>query len=339
MTEIKNRRFIGFDRLKQAVSIQQVLERYGLLDKLRRSGDSLSGVCPLHQGHNPTQFRVSLSKNCWICFGDCHTGGSIIDFVSRRECIGVREAGLLLQDWFGLAPGNGVNGAAPKVILHPSLKEGALPARKTTNPPLGFSLGALDGVHPYLKERTLTAETVATFGVGCCVHGSLRGWIAIPIHDSNGRLIAYAGRWPGVPPEGMPKYRLPRGFAKSLELFNQHRAATETDGEPLVVVEGFFGCMHVWQAGHRRVVSIMGSMLSTAQENRIVELAGEDGQVLLLFDEDEAGRKGRAEAQERLRKSVSVNVVRLGEGRQPDSLESGELLRLIAEHREEEVAA
>ena len=77
-----------------------MLERYGLLEKLRRSGEGLSGVCPLHQGHNPTQFRVSLSKNCWICFGDCQAGGSIIDFVSRMEKVGIREAGLLLQDRF-----------------------------------------------------------------------------------------------------------------------------------------------------------------------------------------------------------------------------------------------
>jgi hypothetical protein len=44
MTETKPSRFIGFERLKQSVTIQQVLECYGLLEKLRPSGDSLSGV-------------------------------------------------------------------------------------------------------------------------------------------------------------------------------------------------------------------------------------------------------------------------------------------------------
>jgi DNA primase len=268
--------------------MEQVLGRYGLMEKLRRGGDSLSGVCPVHRGHNPAQFRVSMSRNCWMCFGDCHAGGSIIDFVSRMENIGIREAGLLLQDWFSLKPVNGAENPKPA----------AVPFRKEINPPLRFRLGELDMFHPYLKKRGLTAETISTFGLGCCSHGTLRGWIAIPIHDANGRVVAYAGRWPGRPPEEQPKYRLPRGFGKSLELFNQHRAAKES--LPLVVVEGFFGCMRVWQAGHRRVVSLMGSQLSAAQENRIVQLAGKDGQVLLLFDEDAAGRKGRSEAQERL---------------------------------------
>ena len=97
--------------------------------------------------------------------------------------------------------------------------------------------------------------------------------------------------------------------------------------------------MRVWQAGHRRVVSLMGSLLSPAQEERIVQIAGENGRVLLLFDEDAAGRKGRSEAQERLTKHVAVSVIPLEDGRQPDSLEADELLTLIQRHSETEVAA
>jgi DNA primase len=333
MSDKNANRFVGFNQLKQTVTMEQVLARYGLLEKLRRSGDSLSGTCPLHQGHNPTQFRVSLSRNCWICFGDCHGGGSIIDFVSRMEKVGIREAGLLLQDWFNLEPGNG------NEVPRPAAKDKVVPFIKETNPPLRFTLGVLDGTHPYLTKRGLTAETISTFGVGYCPHGSLRGWIAIPIQDAKGNVVAYAGRWPGTPPDEQPKYRLPRGFRKSLELFNQHRAVKEDASEPLVVVEGFFGCLSVWQAGHRRVVSLMGSMLSAAQEERIVQLAGENGQVRLLFDEDAAGRKGRSEAQERLSRHVAVSVIRLEDGQQPDSLAADELLALIHEHSTEGVAA
>jgi DNA primase len=328
-----NKTFIGFDRLKESVSMEEVLGHYGLLEKLRRSGDSLSGVCPVHRGHNPTQFRVNLTKNCWICFGDCHGGGSIVDFVSRMENIRIREAGLLLQDWFNLEPGNG------NKDYRPAVKNPVVPFKRETNPPLRFSLGALDGAHPYLTQRGLTPATISAFGVGCCAHGILRGWIAIPIHDAKGKVVAYAGRWPGTPPDDQSRYRLPRGFRKSLELFNQHRAAEENPSGPLVVVEGFFGCMRVWQAGHRRVVSLMGSMLSGAQEERIVHLAGGDGQVLLLFDEDGAGRKGRREAQERLSKRVEVGMIRLKEGQQPDSLSGEEIMELILRCSQREVAA
>ncbi len=311
-------RFVGFNTLKETVSISQVLDRYGLLVRLRRSGENLSGVCPLHQGHNPTQFRVNLANNCWICFGDCQAGGSIVDFVSRMERVGVREAGLLIQDWFQVQGGNG----------RPEHQHRERPerVRVVRNSALGFTLRGLDPEHPYLTQRGLSAETIRTFGLGWCQYGSLRGWIAIPIHDPDGRLVAYAGRWPGDPLAGEPKYRLPRGFRKSLELFNQHRAPAGT--EPLVVVEGFFGCMAIWQAGFRRVVSLMGSMLSEAQESRIATIAPHG--VVLMFDSDEAGRRGASETRHRLSRHLRVSAIHLPEETpQPELVPPGQLMALI----------
>src|ERR1035437_5846688 len=95
---------IDFKAIKQSVSILQVLDRYGVTAGLKRRGDSLSGPCPLHGGHNPTQFRVSLSKNCFNCFGDCHGGGSVLDLVAKAEKVGLRQAALMIKDWFGLDP-------------------------------------------------------------------------------------------------------------------------------------------------------------------------------------------------------------------------------------------
>jgi hypothetical protein len=57
----------------------------------------------------------------------------------------------------------------------------------------------------------------------------------------------------------------------------------------------------------------MGSMFSAAQEERIVQAAGPGGQVLLLLDEDNAGRKGRREARDRLSRWVRTKILRLPE--------------------------
>src|SRR5579885_1830511 len=93
-------RFVDYKAVKAAVSIVQILERYNLLQSFHRSADSYSGRCPLHNGDNPTQFRVSISKNCWNCFGKCKRGGNVIDFVSLKEGIGFRDAALRIQEWF-----------------------------------------------------------------------------------------------------------------------------------------------------------------------------------------------------------------------------------------------
>ena len=72
----------------------------------------------------------------------------------------------------------------------------------------------------------------------------MAGRVVIPIHDENGFLVAYAGR---SVDQTDPKYRFPPRFRKSLVLSNLHRAAAE--GKSVIVVEGFFDCLNVYEAG------------------------------------------------------------------------------------------
>jgi DNA primase len=85
---------------------------------------------------------------------------------------------------------------------------------------LTFESKTLDRKHPYLKERGLKKETIKEFGLGYCKRGLMKGRIAILIHNEEGDLVAYAGRYPGDPPEGEPKYKFPPRFKKSLVVFN-----------------------------------------------------------------------------------------------------------------------
>ena len=77
--------YVDFKTVKAAVSMSQIIDHSGLTERFKRTGDSLSGPCRLHDGQNPTQVRVSLTKNCWNCFGTCKGGGNILDFVARRK--------------------------------------------------------------------------------------------------------------------------------------------------------------------------------------------------------------------------------------------------------------
>src|SRR5579871_65044 len=94
--------FVDFKAVKAAITMEQVLEHYDLLDKFKRSGDSLSGPCPIHKGSNPTQFRVSVSKNIWNCFSECKHGGNTLDFIARMENVSIHAAALKAIDWFEL---------------------------------------------------------------------------------------------------------------------------------------------------------------------------------------------------------------------------------------------
>jgi len=86
--------------------------------------------------------------------------------------------------------------------------------------------------------------------------------VVIPIRNLYGQLVAYAGRALDDRP---PKYKLPAGFRKALELFNLQRALA-AGGKTVIVVEGYFDCMLVHQAGFPWVVALMGCSLSVTQE-------------------------------------------------------------------------
>lgn len=334
--------FVDFKSVKAMLTMEQVLQHYGLLDQFKRGSDSLSGPCPIHKGSNPTQFRVSLSKNVWNCFSECKHGGNTLDFIARMENVSIHAAALKAIKWFELDPeamssdsdtesgepaeeSNGSTTPQPR----PNARATVAPENSTPNKPLEFRLDKLDRSHPYLAERGLSLETIVDFGIGFCAKGMMAGRIAIPIHNAEGNVVAYAGRHPGEPAEGTPKYKLPQGFRKSLELFNLDRAIKEPADTPLVIVEGFIGCMWLHQHGCRKVVALMGSTLSAAQEELIRQHTHQYSQIMVMLDEDEAGQTGREDLAVRLSRLCFVRVYSFTDHTtQPEHLSPDEVVNL-----------
>jgi DNA primase len=261
--------WVGFDEIKKAVSLEMVIKRYGW--QLRRTGPSvLRGKCPLpsHTSKESKEsFIATLDKGvggAWSCHSNScaagrrgKKGGNSLDLVAAIEGCSIREAAIKLQSWFLVpAPVNGgragkreaqhqhvvETGKEPEPELVSEKENGA--GECGENKPLTFILKSVEPEHPHLKERGLTDETIRTFGVGLFSNrGLMQNRIVIPIHNSKGELVAYAGR---AIDGSEPRYKFPQGFRKSLELFNLHRVKSELE---VVVVEGFFDCMKVHQAG------------------------------------------------------------------------------------------
>jgi DNA primase len=140
----------------------------------------------------------------------------------------------------------------------------------------------------------------------------MAGRIVIPIHDENGRLVGYAGR---SVDQRDPKYRFPPRFRNSLVLSNLHRAAAH--GECVVVVEGFFDCINVHQAGLPCVDALMGCSLSLHQEEF---LRPHFREVILLLDGDKARRSAGAAIARRLVSKLSTRLIEIPDGSQPDQM-------------------
>jgi DNA primase len=325
-------RWIDFAELKRQVSIHDVLARYGILDGLReKKPGKLVGACPIHGGKNGTSFNVDTDKNVFHCFSECG-GGNILDLVMKLEDCSIREAGEKLSDWFELRfeRRGGIAKSAkrrPKRRNATASHNSGRSDASRVNPPLERPLKGLNHDHPYLVERGLTVPTIKEFGIGHCTRGLMRGRIAIPIHDDHGDLVAYAGRAVDRElAEAHGKYRLPDGFKKSFVLFNLHRAAEHAD-RGLIVVEGFFDCFKVHQAGFSNVVALMGSTLSDPQQELLL---GHADRIALMFDGDDAGIKCLRDFYGRLRRRLYLREIHLESGEQPDALSDDRIRELLS---------
>jgi DNA primase len=313
--------WVDFKTIKQQVSVPMVLAHYRI-DWLRKSGDELRGRCPIHKGEGTNTFHVSLTKNAFQCFS-CKARGNVLDLVAALEQCSIREAAVKLQEWFAVRPlPTGVQPGGPAK----SAAVAAVGERPAENKPLTFQLKGIDPAHPYLQSRGISREVAEQFGLGFFPgRGAMHGRIVIPIHNEGGELIAYAGR--SVDDEE-PRYKLPAGFHKSLVLYNLHRSL-EQGGQKVstvVLVEGFFDCIRVHEAGYP-CVAMMGSSLSDSQEALLFRhFTG----VVILLDGDEAGRKGSDECLLRLGRKLWVRATSLAEGKQPDMVSIADLRILLS---------
>jgi DNA primase len=337
--------WLSFDEIKQRVTLRMVIEHYGI--ELRPVGpNTLRGKCPLpsHGSEKSKEsFTATLNKGlggAWACQSQScvksrgRIGGNVLDFVAAIESCSIRDAAIKLQTWF-LVPAAGDHHAPAGKEHHAEVSAGKEPDNGTelvsgkndpvgeseSNKPLTFTLQLIDHTHAYLKERGIMAETAQKFGVGIFPgKGSMQGRCVIPIHNRNGELVAYAGR---SIDGSEPRYKFPAGFHKSQELFNLQRVQGEY---AVVLVEGFFDCMKVIHSGFP-CVALMGSTMSKAQHDLLAE---HFGQVILMLDGDEAGRKATEEIHERLQHLVyQVIAVDLPDSVQPDQLSVSEIQNIL----------
>jgi DNA primase len=303
--------WVDFSAVKRAVNLATVLGHYQV-QGLRRCGDQLQGCCPIHRGRRDDSFRAHLTRNVFHCFA-CQARGNVLDFVAAMERCSIREAALRLQQRFG------VRAAEAREKWNGELVR----KEEGKNVPLRFTLHGVEGNHPYLAERGIAPATAAEFGVGFYAGpGLMSGRVVIPIRNLRGELVAYAGR---AVDGRSPKYKLPAGFRKSLEVFNLQRAVA-VGGQAVIVVEGYFDCMRVHQAGFPWVVALMGSSLSAAQESGLRQHF--EG-IVLMLDGDAAGRAASETIAARLPGSRSVQVVRVPDASQPDQLTHSTIRQLL----------
>ncbi len=213
--------------LLNRLDIVDVIERYV---PLKKAGANFVACCPFHNEKSPS-FTVSQSKQFYHCFG-CGAHGTAIGFVMEHGGLGFVDA---VEE---LARGAGVTvpcvAPAPGQVQHkvaPDLYEVMQSATRYYRDQLKQSPRAID----YLKQRGLSGEIAARFGIGYAPDGwqnlqglvpdyqgpslletglviendegkrydRFRDRIMFPIVNARGQVIGFGGRVLDV---GEPKY-------------------------------------------------------------------------------------------------------------------------------------
>lgn len=325
--------WIDFNELRSKLKFEPLLRFYQV--EVRRKGEQHQGFCPLpnHRTRDrASPFSANLERGIFQCFG-CGAKGNALDFALLMEKVdiedgrAVRKVALklrreLLRD---VMPVNSKR-FAPKA---PAPRQASATLKVLVNAPLDFELKELETDNLCLLEEGLTASTIARFGLGFCSRGLLKGRVAIPLHDYDGKLVGYAGRAVdhGTISGSNPEYLFPTTrerngtvyeFRKSLFLYNGFRLDAPCDD--LIVVSGFPAVWWLHQNGHPHTVAVMDSECSEKQAELIVSLMKPSGRVWILPDGSKDG--------ERLAQSLLIQVsphrftrwVQLDQGWQPTDL-------------------
>ena len=192
-----------------------------------------------------------------------------------------------------------------------------------------------------LKRIGVSRSVADEFGIGFESRSNalMANRVCFPIHNGNGELVAYAGRWASDDADEQgrfftengreqPRYRLPKGFHKQLELFNWHRVLEQfEDAETVVLVEGIWSVLRL-QAMTIPSVALMGLSISDAQ----IRLLQEGGirSVIVILDGDDEGQAAMETMVPRLASHFFTRSIRLPEGKKPDDCDLALLAKVKA---------
>src|ERR1700726_836006 len=336
------------EKVKQQADIVRVIGEYV---RLKKSGQSFTGLCPFHQEKTPS-FNVHPVRQIYHCFG-CGVGGDLFKFVMEMDKIAFPEAIRVVAEKCGIAiprprersPEERKENQQRSVLvemhreaaaffarqLHESgegkvasayLEDRGLNREATTRFGLGYAPSAGDALLRHLKskypEKLLEVSGLFSREQSGRLYDRFRRRVMFPIANEAGKIIAFGGRAMG---DDMPKYmNSPETpiYSKSNVLYHVDRAKEALrQNDFAVLVEGYMDAIAVARAGITNVVASCGTSLAEPQ----IKLLGRfTRRVIVNYDPDTAGQA----ATERsltllLERDFEVRVLVLPGGADPDT--------------------
>jgi len=339
----------SLEQLRQRVDLVELISSYV---ELKRSGALYKGLCPFHEERTPS-FVVQMGHAHYHCFG-CGAHGDAIAFLMQYSKLSFFDAVEMLARRYQVllekVSSELVEKQEDKHVLRSVLEEAcrlyhylllhtkegreALRYLEKRDFPLTwidrFRLGMAPsekGVIPHLlKSRGFSQQVMIDAGL---LTPSFRGgWrelfagrIVVPVLDGMGSLLGFSARRWRENSDGGKYVNTPETllFKKSRILFGLDASRRRIVKERrAIIVEGQIDALRLIGSGLDLVVAAQGTAFGEGHLKEVQKLGVQE--VYLAFDGDEAGGKAAAKVGDLFqREGISVRVVSLPEGKDPDS--------------------
>ena len=339
------------EEIKARTDLSDLIASYGV--SVKSAGSTKKACCPFHHEKTPS-FNINDSKGFYHCFG-CGESGDAIKFVQKMEGLTFVEAVKKLAEACGvkIEEGGEDPAAGRRRRLHALLAELAQFYHRCL---LKTKEGAL--ARSYLAERELSDEVCDAYQIGYALNGvanilkwgekygytpaeieaagvirqgnrpgdlgyhRFAGRLVFPIRDRQGRVVGFSGRQL-VASKNSGKYvNSPETdvFKKSKVLYGFDKASGAIAHAPnreAIICEGQIDCIRLQTCGFPNAVAGQGTAFT---EDHVKMLAKVCDQVVLVYDDDDAGHKATLKsARLCLAAGLPVRVVSLPDGDDPDS--------------------
>ena len=311
-------------RVREATDLVSLVGEHVIL---KQKGRLFWGCCPFHNEKTPS-FKIDPSTQLWHCFG-CGKGGDAFGYVMEQEKLEFPEAVRLLADRAHIEIKETDGGGMPRgqrqrlmaaceaaeeffhMQLMRSRDAGSSSARKYlgergfgSKPSTDWNLGFAPGhgqMCRHLQEKgfsrqELVQANLAFVGDNGRMVDRFYNRVMFPVHDLQGRTIAFGGRVIG---KGEPKYLNTSEtpvFHKSSNMFGIDKAKSSiVSSGCAIVVEGYTDVIAMHEAGITNAVATLGTAL-TAQHVKLLSRFAST--IVYLFDGDAAGQKAAMRASE-----------------------------------------
>lgn len=334
------------EQIEEVRAANDIVNIIGSYVKLKRSGSSYTGLCPFHNEKTPS-FSVNQARQMYKCFG-CGAGGSVITFIMEYENCTFPEAIESLAERAGIILEKNDTGKQYKE--QESIRLKLLEINRKAGSYYYAMLKSAQGKagYEYFKSRGLSDETIRHFGLGYAGQGKnnlyqfLRheGYqdsilnetglfkidergaydkffnrVIFPIMDAGSRVIGFGGRVMG---DAKPKYlNSPETklFDKSRNLFGLNYAKLGKN-KNIILCEGYMDVIALHQAGFTNAVASLGTAFTIQQAGIIKRYTDE---VLLTYDNDQAGQKAALRAIPMLRQAgINARIIHMEPYKDPD---------------------